>query len=362
MNNDFLTSKNSNSSPSYLSINFNEIRENKHILNNILKQYTGISSIANKNIQQPHNNILNRKLQNNIKLFNSIHTINIVYQYSYKNEEKVTGFGDFIRGCYFLLQFSDRTNKNVGISIYNHEMSYYLENFYLKEQITKDIAIETPFFKKDNYKYVTNNNIITYEYTDIDTDLKNYICNLKNYNGNVYLFLINHPCETKITEIHQEIVKEIIKPTYELSNIVNNALNKLNLIQKKYKVIHLRMDDSNFYNDSVKNTQILFLIYRINMLLQKIVDDFFLISNSNYIKSIIIKKIPRIKTIFSEITHIADKNLNNKNNLLNTLKEFYIMSYSNQIYSFSVYEHGSGFSKWCSVTYDIPYVCYKIPC
>jgi hypothetical protein len=36
------------------------------------------------------------------------------------------------------------------------------------------------------------------------------------------------------------------------------------------------------------------------------------------------------------------------------------MTYSKYIYSFSVYDHGSGFSKWCATTYNIPYICYSL--
>ena len=64
--------------------------------------------------------------------------------------------------------------------------------------------------------------------------------------------------------------------------------------------------------------------------------------------------------MFHDITHIADNSITNNNNLINTLTEFFIMSYSNYIYSFSVYDHGSGFSKWCSVAYNIPYVCISL--
>ena len=64
--------------------------------------------------------------------------------------------------------------------------------------------------------------------------------------------------------------------------------------------------------------------------------------------------------MFHEITHTADMSITNDTNLINTLKEFYIMSFSSHIYSFSVYDHGSGFSKWCSVAYNIPYVCFSL--
>ena len=43
--------------------------------------------------------------------------------------------------------------------------------------------------------------------------------------------------------------------------------------------------------------------------------------------------------------------------LENTMLDFYLISKSKNVMSYSVYEHGSGFSKWCAFTYDIPYYC-----
>ena len=44
----------------------------------------------------------------------------------------------------------------------------------------------------------------------------------------------------------------------------------------------------------------------------------------------------------------------------NTIIDFYLLSLSNSINSYSSYEHGSGFSYWCAKTYDIPYSCKYI--
>jgi len=85
-----------------------------------------------------------------------------------------------------------------------------------------------------------------------------------------------------------------------------------------------------------------------------------LITDSNILKQYIIKFYPtlNVKFIINNISHTAN-NINNDDDdsLLNTLSDFYIMSYSKCINSFSVYKHGSGFSQWCALTYGIPYSC-----
>ena len=60
------------------------------------------------------------------------------------------------------------------------------------------------------------------------------------------------------------------------------------------------------------------------------------------------------------ITHLGYNLLVKYDAVKNTLVDFYLMSQSRHIYSYSVYTHGSGFSKWCAVLYNIPYETYYI--
>ena len=68
-----------------------------------------------------------------------------------------------------------------------------------------------------------------------------------------------------------------------------------------------------------------------------------------------------MKFIIHDIIHVADAtHESDLTSLENTMIDFYIMSYSMAITSFSVYLHGTGFSNWCAITYNIPYECYYI--
>ena len=64
--------------------------------------------------------------------------------------------------------------------------------------------------------------------------------------------------------------------------------------------------------------------------------------------------------IVNEITHFGEGVELQENSVKNTLIDFYLMSFSKKFISFSTYPHGSGFSKWCSITYEIPYICYSL--
>ena len=292
----------------------------------------------------------------------NIPTIHIVYQYKYKNNVSVTGLGDFIRCCFYILQFSDNYNINIDFNVYKHPIKTYLKYFLNKEAISESISNNISFFEKKNYKYFTKNNIIDYYYYNIDNDLFKFIKQIETYDKHKYLYLVNHPDETRILEQHRTKIRELFEPVYELQMKIENMLTSLNLIKHKYKIIHVRLNDDSFNGDYINFTdkQTINIINTINAIKTTTTEDIFLLCSNNVFKKHIIQQTPNIKTIFSEISHIGESTITTDDSLINTLIDFYIMSYSNHIYSFSVYEHGSGFSKWCAVMYNIPYICIKL--
>ena len=141
---------------------------------------------------------------------------------------------------------------------------------------------------------------------------------------------------------------------------VDTFLQYLHLEKHNFITIHIRYYDEPF--TSINNQFITKMDWIINKMIE-IVNiykmDILLLTSQNVIKNYIIKHMPFVKTHFNPICHTCKSN-SSQITLMNTLKDFFAMSYSKSIYSFSVYEHGSGFSKWCAITYNIPYICYSI--
>lgn len=332
------------------------------MLNGIIenqKQHNINERIRLNKLDKKFNNYETKQNRLKIKLKNIIKKINIVYQYHYLNNDSVTGLGDFIRSCYFMNQISEKHNIEVSFHINKHPIKKYLQYFENNEFISEEILKNIQFFKYNNYAYTHDNNIINYKYKNIDQILINYLNSLQLYDGNVYLYLINHPEQEYITDIHKEKIANIFKPTNYLNDKITHAMNEINLNKYKFKVIHIRTEDEFLNNNIILNNRINYIIYTLRSVISQTYDDLFLISNNNYLKNMLLHKLPKLKTIIYNISHIADKHINDEQ-LINTLKDFYIMSNSNSIYSFSVYNHGSGFSKWCATTYNIPYVCYLL--
>ena len=65
-----------------------------------------------------------------------------VYQHIYKNDKNASGFGDFIRGSYFLMQFCDTFNLKFN-AIINHP----IQNFLKRNGILQLQSNETPNYE-----------------------------------------------------------------------------------------------------------------------------------------------------------------------------------------------------------------------
>lgn len=330
----------------------NKNSNNNTIILNFTNKIAGKNKLTNNLNNDTSDTIINYKQIQNKK-------IHFTYQYAYKNKKSVTGFGDFIRGLYFMLQFSEKYNIDILFNINKHYIKNYLEYFINNTDIDDTIEQNIPFIEINNATYNKDNNIINYTYIDIDKQLCTFISELSFFNTNdVYLYSINHPNEKLISEIHKQQVQDILKPTTYISTLVDKAINNLNLIKHHFITIHIRTNDDCFSNKlSIYNKQLNYIVQNIKLIYENNKSNILILSSDNRIKKAIIQFIPYVKCIFNEICHTCDNKVDNTQ-IENTLKEFYLMSYSSHIYSFSVYEHGSGFSKWCATTYNIPYICY----
>jgi len=66
--------------------------------------------------------------------------------------------------------------------------------------------------------------------------------------------------------------------------------------------------------------------------------------------------------MINDIEHLGGEAMrsNNSDGIMNTMLEYYLMSYSNAVLSLCTYQHVSGFSKYCSVLNNIPFNFIKI--
>jgi hypothetical protein len=309
-----------------------------------------------------------------------IKVINNVYQRKYNyGSSNCTGLGDFIRGSYFILEFCEKHNFEYKI-IFNNCISNFLQIKTDKLKNIENILEGIDFFKNNNvHSYNIDNSGIIFEpikdNKHIMSDFVDYIVKSKSIYNNVFIYCNSYPINDIIDEKHKEYMRNILEPTLEIKINVNKILYDLKLKFKQFIVIHVRSGDSYLKNE--KNT---FDVKYINKLIQNIENDIFVyfnknkhdnidnidnnkylvIADNNYIKLILKKKFPNFTILLKNITHFGEGILLEDEKVKNSLNDFYLLSFSKCILSYSCYEHGSGFSYWCAKTYNIPYVCKLI--
>jgi hypothetical protein len=291
-----------------------------------------------------------------IVLNGRIKKINNVYKLKYINS-KSSGFGDFIRGCLFLLEFCEKYNLELDIHIYDSNIRFFLRYFINKAIIDNKIINNIHKYAKLNCEFTSKNGIITYNINDDydDSEFIQFLNNQPNFYNNIFINTTLFPSEY-ISKKHIEYMKYVLDPIDSIKIEINNILNSNNLVPKNYITYHIRLGDDYIEKqpEFIKKSIIDKIAKIINIVNSK---NSLILSDSNAIKQLLKTIYPNIRILTNEICHIIS---NENEKIKNTLIEFYLMSFSSQITSFSVYPHGSGFSKWCSAVYEIPYICYYI--
>ena len=298
--------------------------------------------------------------------------INNVYQEVYKENVKPTGFGDFIRGCYYLLQFCNKNGFQPRIFVYSLIAEFLInhsENYKLHKKSNQGFLSTISMFVKNNWVDCIldeNNYIIDCTKTaHVKEDFIRYLCNdVSVYSNNIFIYNIMFPQDDEITKDDKTYIQKMLQPTVEMSEYVDEMLRLLCFKKNMYSVIHIRSGDKFLCEKS----KIFARDY-----VKKIVDEVFnicnnnnsscnylLVADNNEIKIILMEIYPNIKSMILDITHLGEGVVLERQKVKNTLLDFYLLANSRAIHSFTSYPHGSGFSYWCAKTYEIPYSCKYI--
>ena len=346
--------------------NVREIINNAQLANNALKKTVSAPSIMPFNI--------NRITEKGIKIINN------VYQSKYDfGRSNCTGLGDFIRGCYFLLEFCDEYKFKPKIIFNNCIMNFLVTKTYNLNLICTVLS-EIKVFKNNNFSdYNIENDIILDAKTDsknIMADFVDYVVDGSVYYGNAFIFCNSFPRNGNISIKNKEYIKNILEPIPEIKVCVKNILDELKLGAKRYIVIHIRAGDEFLKNEQYNAVDFnsAYITKIVNHIKKDIsyiemngagagagagstTNHFLLIADNNAIKHILKEHFPYFKILIKPITHFGEGVVLEEEKVKNTLIDFYLLSFAKGILSYSTYKHGSGFSYWCAKTFDVPYCC-----
>lgn len=266
-----------------------------------------------------------------------------VFQKTYSNG-KGNGFGDFLRGSFFLLQIAMTYNLKYDVDYKNHMISQFL---YKEKDTECNTIIDYP-----NIYYIPGTCKALSK--PLYEEFINYL-NSEN-DETYYLYTNNYPMHT-ISDFQIEFIKNKFLPNEILNNAINNTMQSVHLIANQYNVIHIRTGDRFILCNDID--------YKFFADVSKIINNkivpsnkYLILSDSIEFKKLLKNKFPELIIYINDITHLGEESINVKdeyNATKNTLVDFFIMSKANHIHGISVYEHGTGFSEYCSKIYKIGY-------
>jgi hypothetical protein len=274
-----------------------------------------------------------------------------VYQLEYTNL-KSTGLGDFLRGCFYIMQLTKLLNLEFDIDFSNHPMAKYIENMEKNPAINYDNLEFYVGHNRPPHLWNSQNMYIDYGYAnELINKLNNY-----TYSDTYGLFTFAFPIFYNFLDPGRNFVKSKLQPNKFMQDYIDFTFNELNLEKNTYATIHIRTGDE--YLTKTKNMDLNYLNKIKNQIYKIVVPNkkYLIISDCNMVKQMF-KTTPNFYVIIREIEHLGGESIKSTetNGVMNTLLDFYLMSYSNALFALSVYSHISGFSKYCAVINNIPF-------
>jgi hypothetical protein len=278
-----------------------------------------------------------------------------VYQERYNNNIYASGLGDFIRGSYFLLEFCDSNNIPCNINILNHPASQFFEMYKNKQPLVYNNINK---FELANFNpHISHEKIITnINSPSINDDFIKYLSKQSVFNKKLYIYTIAYPASI-IPQKHKEYMKRILAPSARIKSLVDNMLSDLELVSKNFTIIHIRYGDDFLiqHKEKFKKSQLEMIYGTLDNL--NVNTKYLLISDNTSLKNYLSLNYPFLKIHLNEITHTGEGIQLETNKLQNTMIDFNLFSRASNVIAFSVYPHGTGFSKWVTETYSVPYSC-----
>jgi hypothetical protein len=252
-------------------------------------------------------------------------TIILVIARNVKDTTGYWGLGDVIRGMISVYQIAKKLNYEFIIDIQLHPISKYLiHNNHKYSQLILD--------NKDNIKFIYD----VYDY-------------ITNHESDVIYFNSNNHMIEEITDDCKEYIKHILTPNDKMVKYINK-MNRL-IPYESYNILHYRLGDE----EIVKNEIVAHDEFLNNFKVNNEPNDILMSDSVNFKK--LIKQISNIYMFDLDIGHIGIEEDDIK--IMNTLYEFYVITKSQKIKSYSIYNWTSGFMTMTGLLYDIPFVNLK---
>jgi len=281
-----------------------------------------------------------------------------VYQLQFK-DFKPPGLGDYMRGCFHMLQVLRMLNKYCGTNVtfdmdmHNHPMSKYIK--IVPTEPCRDYSVLSNYFI-DSLEIKDDPADICYQHV--------LGCVVRYFNKvreNIhYAFCCKFQVFEKIEEEDKEFIRSRMIPSDDMTQYIDQTMEELGLTSKPFAVLHVRIRDEVSFG--VETPLEADRMNEIETILRPHLKDdttYLLITNHNDIKKHF-QKASNIVSKVGAICHTGQDGAPSDISVKDTMLDFYLMSRSSSIVAYSEYNF-TGFSLECSKLFNIPYQIFGPP-
>ena len=167
---------------------------------------------------------------------------------------KASGFGDFLRGSFMMLQLLRTLEKYTGVHVdfdmdlRNHPMSKFLI-------CNADLERPTDYSKLGNFhidSLLVNQDDNDIAYQHIVREVVRYFNKIQTQN--FFAFCCKDIVFTEILDSEKQFIRSRIQPTPEMETYITDSLTRLG-VTGHYTTIHIRLDDAVCFPHAVGSSQ-----------------------------------------------------------------------------------------------------------
>lgn len=235
------------------------------------------------------------------------------------------GLGDLIRGTIGMFQLCKKHGYRLIVDTHVHPISSFFKNSRTEySDLIDELGENIPFkFPGEVEQFILNSN----QETPI-------------------VFMTNEHCIEPIEEDVKQFIRELISPSNEIVNDIDQIIQSL---PSDYIVKHVRLGDGEMVRNEQNTNKYMYLLNRLKSIRT---NKDVLFSDSYNFKNFATSQ-SGIMTLNTETSHLGYHTDSTK--LKNTMIDFYLISKSKMIHSYSEYSWNSGFVYWSSIIYNIPF-------
>ena len=278
---------------------------------------------------------------------------------------KAPGFGDYLRGCFTMMQIIDtlneycNTNVTFDMDLSNHPMSQVIvtegRNPAVAYAALGNFHIDVLEVKKEESDIAFQH--ILGQTVDYMNKLRPQHEKGQLHNGTFYTFCCKFAIYNEFLPRHKELVKSKLIPTEAMASYIAGVKEGMGICDGEYSVIHVRCGDESSFPHSFSRQIDEKFIEKVKKLIAENVPPgkHILITNNDTLRRGL-----NIPSWNPHICHTGQDSKQSFESIRDTMTDFFIMSKALSIVAFSPYYHGTGFSMECAKVYDIPYKVVKI--